>query len=145
MAQGHPHPGQQLTGAKGLGEIIVGPHVQGAHLVRLLAPGGDHDDRDTAPLPQADHEVQAIHVRQTQVQEDHIRPVLDGQVQPLLARGGFQVAIAAALQGHSQEAAHLGFVLHQEDQGFGTSHPSSGMGGAVPRGRVTRNWAPPWG
>ena len=70
--------------------------------------------------------------------------MLDGQGQPFLAGGGLQVVVAAALQGHSQEAPHLGLVLDQEDYGSRAAHGASfGICGGVPRGRVTRNWAPP--
>ena len=38
------HPGHQLAGAKGLGDVVIGAQHQAVHLVHLLAFGGKHDD-----------------------------------------------------------------------------------------------------
>ena len=44
-AQGGADPGEELLGAEGLAEVVVGTGVERLHLVRLVLPGGEHDHR----------------------------------------------------------------------------------------------------
>jgi hypothetical protein len=70
MAQGHSDTSQQLTGAEGFGQIIIGTGIQRPDLILFLVPGGDHDDRDFTPLPQALGHLETVEVREAQVQQD---------------------------------------------------------------------------
>ena len=36
--------GQQFLRAKGLGDIIIRPQIQGFHLIPLVGTGGEHND-----------------------------------------------------------------------------------------------------
>ena len=45
VADGRPHTGQQLVGAEGLGEVVIGPQIQSGDLVLLVGAGGDHHHR----------------------------------------------------------------------------------------------------
>ncbi len=47
MPDGGPDPGQQLSGAEGLCQIVVGPQVQSRHFILFMIPGGDHHNRNT--------------------------------------------------------------------------------------------------
>ena len=42
---GQTHTGQQLVGAEGLGEVVIGPQIQSGDLVLLVGAGGDHHHR----------------------------------------------------------------------------------------------------
>ena len=44
-----PHPRRELPGGEGLGQIVVGSHLQPQDAVRLGGPGGEHDHRDARP------------------------------------------------------------------------------------------------
>ena len=62
-------PGQQLPHGEGLGDVVVGAQLQAKHLIRLLLPGGEHDDRGGPALSlQAAAHLEPVHLRQHQVQ-----------------------------------------------------------------------------
>src|SRR3954451_22355521 len=84
-----PHPGQQLVHPEGLGHVVVGARVQRLHLVRPVVPGGQHDHRRPAPAAQPPDHVHPVHVRQAQVEDDHVGLVARGRVQrrPAVRRG----------------------------------------------------------
>ena len=88
-AQHRPHPRQQDLRTERLGHVIVGPEVQAADDVRLLAFGGEHDDRHgLGPriVPQSLADGQAVDAGKHQVQEDQIGRSRLGGRQGLLAR-----------------------------------------------------------
>ena len=61
LAQGGPDAGQQFLSGKGLGYIVVRPHVQAGHLVHHRIPGGEHNDGHLALPPQA---AEHLHARE---------------------------------------------------------------------------------
>ncbi|MNF63831.1 hypothetical protein D3C84_455440 [compost metagenome] len=47
MASQHgADPGQQLTGIEGLGQVIIGPHLQPDDTIHFVPLGGEHQHRD---------------------------------------------------------------------------------------------------
>jgi hypothetical protein len=73
VAQGDPHPGQELVQAEGLGQVVVRAEVEGGDLVPLLAAGGEDDDGGLVVLADAPDHGQAVDARQPQVEEDDVR------------------------------------------------------------------------
>ena len=72
-AQHRTNAGQQLVGAERLGEVVVGTHVQGPHLVALRPARRDDDHRRLLCVPiilQVPQDVRPVPVRQRQVQDD---------------------------------------------------------------------------
>ena len=57
-----PDPCEELACAEGLAHVIVGAGVEGRHLVALLAPRREHDDRDGRPLAQPADDVDPVDV-----------------------------------------------------------------------------------
>jgi hypothetical protein len=84
-AAGHgPDPGHQLPHAERFRQIVVGAQLQAQHTVGLLAAGAEDDDGHVRDLPDTAADVDAVHVRQSQVEQDDVvvRPS-----QPLRAGG----------------------------------------------------------
>ena len=75
MADGGADAGQQLGGAEGLGDIVVGTVVQGLYLIMLMVPGGDHHHRQAGPLADGFQHLDAVHIRQAQIQHDQVGTV----------------------------------------------------------------------
>ena len=79
--QQSPHARHQLANAEGLGQIIVGPAVEAEHLVGLLAPGGQHQDRRFGILRVAPNGAAERHTVQSGQHE-----IEDHQVEAAVAR-----------------------------------------------------------
>ena len=75
--QRSPHPGQQLTGAEGLGDIVVGTKVEGLDLILLGGAGRQDDDGGQILLPDGAYGVQTVPVGQAEVQDDEVRVIGD--------------------------------------------------------------------
>nr|WP_005031909.1 hypothetical protein [Holophaga foetida] len=97
------------------GQVVVGPGVQGLDLVLLLAPGADDNDRGGAALPQRPSKLQAIPIREPQIQQDHIRAMDRHHILCLSGGAGLQNAIAMGGQRGPEIPDHLRFVIHHED------------------------------
>ena len=68
--------GDQGFGAEGFGDVIVGSQFQPNDGVGLLRLGGQHDDGEQCSVrsgPQAFADLQAVDLRQHQVEDDQIR------------------------------------------------------------------------
>jgi serine/threonine protein kinase len=64
---------QDLAGAEGLGNIVVGPHFQADDPVRLLGLGGEHDDRQGGGGrlgTKTPADFQTVHLGQHEIQND---------------------------------------------------------------------------
>jgi hypothetical protein len=86
--------------------------------VDLLGPRGQHQDRLVRPhLPYPATDLQAVHVRQPEVEEDQVEAVLDRPLDapPSLCRSHDLVALVPE---HPLEgAADVLVVFHEEDPG----------------------------
>jgi len=69
-----PDPRDELLHGEGLHEVVVGPDLEGVHAVVLRAPRADDHDRsaDSFGARRLDHPP-AVHARQHQVEDAHIR------------------------------------------------------------------------
>src|SRR5581483_3990788 len=116
-ADGGAQPGEQLVHAEGLGDVVVRARVQGLDLLVRGVAGGEHEDRDPGPAAQALDDLDAVHVRQPQVEDDHVGMVCGGELQ----RGGPVVRrvhlVRAGLEIDHQGADDLGFVVDHEHPG----------------------------
>ncbi|GAA3206779.1 hypothetical protein GCM10020256_02000 [Streptomyces thermocoprophilus] len=72
-AAGHrAHAGHQFAHAERFREIVVGSQFQAEHPVGLLAARAEDDDGHVGDLADAPADVDAVHVRQSQVEQDDI-------------------------------------------------------------------------
>ena len=65
--------GQQLARIEGFRQIVVGPHFQSDDAVDLVALGGEHDNRHGGFLADLAADVDAVHPRQHEVEQDEVR------------------------------------------------------------------------
>ena len=66
-------------------EIVGGASLHRLHRTLDLAEAGDDDDRGLGvPSPEGSEHLDAIHVREAEVEEDQVRAHLVGSLEPLL-------------------------------------------------------------
>jgi hypothetical protein len=123
------HPGQQLVHAERLGQVIVGPGVERFHLVRGVGPAGQHDDRRGSPAAQPADHVHAVHVGQSQVEDDQVRRVGGGQRQRLRPGLGRVHRVLPRPQVDPQRPQDLRLIVNNKHPGHWS--PSS-QGGSAP-------------
>src|ERR1700676_68781 len=122
-----PEAGQQLVHAERLGDVVVGPGVEGLHLAHALMAGGKDDDGDRAPAPDAPDHIDAVDAREAQVQQDQVGMPVGGHVEALLAGAGHDHLVAPGGQADGQGLQQLGIVIADED-------PAPGLARAVASG-----------
>ena len=128
VAQRHAHARQQLAGAEGLGQVVVGAGVERGDLVALLAARRQHDDRHVRPLAQAPDHLQAVDVGQAEIEDDDVGLARGHLDQAVGAGRRLEEPVALARQGRAQEAPDLRLVLDDR------TTTGSGIGGRRPRG-----------
>ena len=85
-AHRRPQPGQELVHAERLGHVVVGAGVERLDLVRRVGARRQHDHRRRQPAAQPVEHLDAGHVGQAEVEDDHVGPVLGGGAQRLRRR-----------------------------------------------------------
>ncbi len=112
------HPGGELGGGEGLGNIVVRPGHQAAHLVHFLGAGGEHNDAHLGVArPDAAAYLKTVHLPgEHDVQQGylHIRVLLD-EGQGFFAGAGLDGVISRPLQVDDHKAADIGLVLQHQD------------------------------
>jgi hypothetical protein len=68
--------GEQFARAEGLGEVVVGTEFETHHSVGLLAPPGEHDDRDRRFVPEVPRQRHAVLGLEFQVEHDEVDHLL---------------------------------------------------------------------
>ncbi len=115
MLQGYAHPRQQLFDAKRLGQIIIRALVQGQHLVAFAVAHRQHNDRRLGPLAQLFAHGEPIHIRQAQVEDDHVRRLGRRQGQALVAPAGDSHLELPGGQDRAQGALDLRLIVDDQD------------------------------
>jgi hypothetical protein len=113
MTQCDTDPRQKFTRVEGLGQVVVGPGVERPDFVLLLFPRRDDDNGRLRPLAQPFGYFQSVHVGKTQVKQHHVGTACDRLHQPFPGGGRLNEAITMALEGDTEEAAHLRLVFDQ--------------------------------
>jgi hypothetical protein len=133
-----PHPGHQLPGREGLGDVVVGAHLEAEDLVALLGAPGHHDDRDAARLgvllqPAADFP--AVEVGHHDVQQDEVGPGLAGLLDGIGAATGHQDVVPFLVEVIADQLGDVPFVLDHEHAGGGGGSHRSGVSSRGVTGR----------
>ena len=118
VADGGADARQQLGGAKGLDQIVVGAVIQRLHLVVLVVAGGYHHHRQVRPLAHGLEHLHAVHVGEPQIQHDHIGAVGGDHGQSLLAAADNDGIEAVGGEDHGNKVADGLLVLHDQDLVF---------------------------
>ena len=90
---GHPKPRQQLLHREGLCQVVVRAGIQSVNLVAVLAAGTDHNDGHIGPGTDILDDLNAVHVRKSQVQQDNVRIVGRSFHNGCFSIGRHQVAV----------------------------------------------------
>src|SRR5947199_297329 len=99
VAERDPDPCEELARAEGLADVVVGAHVEGRHLVALLTARGQDDDRDVRPLAQPAGHVDALGVRQPEIDDDDVRLARADLHQAVGSRRRLEQAVPLPRQG----------------------------------------------
>ena len=75
-AEHRSHACDQLLRAERLRHVVVGAGLQPGHLVAFVDPRRQHDDGNVGMLAQRARDVEAMHVGQTEVEDDQVRPAV---------------------------------------------------------------------
>ena len=117
-AQDGSNAGAQLLRVEGLDEVVVGAHLQAAHLVFVVVLCGEQDDGDAGALTQAAHHFETAHVRHDDVEDDDIGTLLLGDAERFFAIARDDDAEALTGQLELDQTQDAGFVVDGEDQRF---------------------------
>ena len=105
----------ELGSGEGLHDVVVGSRVEGANDLRLVVSGRDDDDWDFAHGPEHPEQINAVDVRQSQVQEHDVRMLVDDQRQSSETRRRGPHVVAPLRERPLQPGPDLGIVLDDQD------------------------------
>ena len=105
---------QQLLGAERLRHVVVGAGIERPDLVRLGAARREHDDRRRPSVAQQPAHLDTVHVRQPQIQDDHIRIDALDALEAGLGRHRRRHLIAARPQQRRHRRQNRRLVVHNQ-------------------------------
>ena len=123
-------PGQDLHGDEGLGDVIVGAHIQAQNLILGLGLGSQENDGDVGKFPDLSGGGDAVHLGHHDVQKDQVQILLPGQFQGLPAGGGGEEIVALGGQIYFQRIDNVRLVVADENVVHGRT--SIGDGYIIP-------------
>ena len=115
--------GADLQGLEGLGDIVVRSQVQPQHLVRVLAFGGEQDDRGVALLPDGGQGAQSVHDGHHDIQQDQLYLLPLQGLQGFLPVGGGEKLVIRPRQVDFQSGDDIGVVVADQDVGHSLLSP----------------------
>ena len=121
-AYGGAQPGEQFVHAEGLGDVVVRAGVERLDLLVGSVAGGEHQDRHARPAPQPLDDLDAVHVGQTEVEDDHVGVAGGGELKGARAVVGGVHLVLAGAQIDRESAYDLRFVVDHEHP----RHPVAG-------------------
>ena len=112
-------PAQQLAQPERLGQVVVRAELQADDLVDLLVAGGEHQHRRLrAGRAQPAQDLEAVHARQPDVEQDRgPAPISGRDLEALLAGAGEGDLVALLLQGVLDPARDGVLVFDDQDRG----------------------------
>ena len=119
-AEDRAETGQQLAGVEGLRKVIVGADLQAHDPVRGVAARGEHQDGHVGFGPEAPAEVEAVPVREHDVEDHRVERLTPGGRESLghrLPRGHHVARALQVLAEHVGEGAVV--VVDQDAPAFG--------------------------
>ena len=108
-------PREELFRAERLGDVVVRAGVQRVDLVGLGAPGRQHDDRHGPPVADQTAHLDAVHVRQPEVEDDEIGAVALDAAEGRAARHGGRHLVAARPQQRRHGRENPRLVVDDQD------------------------------
>ena len=115
-AQQRADAGEQLGEPERLGDVVVGAGVEPDDEVDLVGARGEHEDRGgQAVVADRTRDVEAVHVRQTEVEDDEVGR--RGTVDRTLTRALHAHVVTFTTEGASQRLGNRRVVLCQQHLG----------------------------
>jgi hypothetical protein len=105
----------ELLRAERLGHVIVRAELQTDQLVTLVHAGRQHDDWYVRLLAQRPHDVESVHLRQSQVEDDQVGTLRPGDGQRVGAVAGGRQAKSGALEIVSRDLRDPRLIVHDQD------------------------------
>ena len=109
--QNRPDPRHQFARVERLGQIIVGAQFEAHDAVHVLAPRGQHEHGNAALLPHALQDLETVHARQHDVEDDQVEAALDGRRKSRTSIVLELYGIALALQEFTEQCAQFDVVV----------------------------------
>jgi len=119
--QDRPETRLELPGGEGLDDVVVGSRVEGLNDPAFVISGSDDDNGDRAHGPEHAEQVDAVDVRQAEVQQDDVRLLSDDGRQPPKARRGSPHVVSHLDEGPFEPGSDARIVLDYQDR-YHTRH-----------------------
>jgi hypothetical protein len=136
------HPGQQLTRAEGLDQVVVGAGLQPLAPRLLAGPGREHDHRQSAQrciAADGGQELEAVHLRHHHVGQQEVGPGAADRGQRLRAVA-HQLHLVAGLEHPTQVLAHVGVVVRDHDSSLARTGRGHRLPGTLCRGEPAKGF-----
>ena len=148
-----PDPTQQmlqLSGGKGLGQIVIRPGLDGFHRIFIGGEGRhQHADQIRATLQRGGGQLHPTHAFHAHIGQQQVGRLLLDSGQRRFASAFAHGPTTQAFQGQQQSAQDGRIVVHHQDAQFrvlsGHAHPPSVSASRSGRGRHTVKMEPPSG
>ena len=114
-AQLGPDPGQHLHRHKGLGDVVVGPHVEAQHLVLGFGFGREQDDGHIGKLPDLCRSGNAVHHRHHHIQQHQMDVLFPNHIHGLPAVEGLKELIPLRGQVDLQRVYNVRLVVANQN------------------------------
>lgn len=107
-------PGLQLRQGEGFHDVVVPARQEALHLVRVLNPGYKEQDGVGHLVPDPSADLQTVHARHVDVQQDDVRRALR-LLQSAFAVGGRRDLVAFCGEEAGEHCCYVWFVICYED------------------------------
>ena len=112
------HPRDQFVGIERFDDVIVSAEAKAGQLVQILRKGGDHDDRRIPFPPDAIQHLDAIELRQANVEENQIRSQHGEMRQRYFSVAGPDGSVSFANEIGVQNLNNIGVVFDDQNKPF---------------------------
>ena len=122
------HSGHHLQGVEGLCDVIVRSNGKPHDFISIVCFCCEHDDGVIVFLPDFPADLEAVHIREHDVQDCQVQGCMRDAVQGLRACVEFVDGVAVAYEVQLQDVGQLLFIVHYQniDAHFYTSLPALG-------------------
>src|SRR6185503_7548282 len=114
-SQERPDPAPELADRKRLRDVVVGSELEPEHLVELVVARGEHDDRHRAVRAKPAADLEAVDLREHDVEHDEVDRLLGEAPQGLVAVARLDDPVAVALERVREQRLDRILVVDEED------------------------------
>ncbi len=118
-AEGGFDAGSEFARGEGFGDVVICADGEADDLVGLFGARSEEDDVDVGFAAEVGEEFDAVHAWEHDVEDDEVGLEGAGRFEPRCAIGGGEDLVAFGLEVGLDEFDDAGFVVYDEDFGFG--------------------------